>query len=866
MKKKIIISIFLSIAFFYATAQLTISPELKTALQNKNSFKEVMQTVTDYYVQNGYTKNPQLFSEFKKWNRWAWYESRHLDASGNFVNSNKKNEPVLSALIQVKQEANVINGPASNTGVWTSFGPGNVNNGIGRVDRIAFHPANANIIYAGATAGGLWRTVDEGTSWQALNGYIPQLGVSGIVVDADNPNTLYVLSGDGDSFANGGFIYQRRSIGILKSTDGGNSWFKLSNILPDGIIFYGFKLIQSPDFHNRFFACTSNGLYRSIDYGQTWSQDATIGANTVFDIETVPNSGFVYACTQKDVYVSANWGNPFTKVSAGAFSQQPTAFTQRTALAISPNSPTTLYVLFGGSYSPPNTANNVKLLYRSNDNGTTYTLVNNNAPVTSGYASTMAVNPANINNVIIGNVSVLSSNDGGVTFPNTGSGVHDDFHDLSYNPLNNLLYAGCDGGVYRSISNGANWSNRYNGLNITQYYHMAGFEGNDGLALAGAQDNGVHLRNGSNTFTSVNGGDGFDAKFLNGNSNIAYYSLNAAVFKYTVNTNLSQQRLVLGTGINDQNFFYPSIAIHPTNNNIIYAGYISGVWRSDNDGLLWTNLFQSGSAGFAAAGGLAVSANVPDRIYAANGTTLQMSNNRGTIWKTISGNTGWPGGALTITDVQTRNNNANEVWVTFGGYGTAKIVYSSNAGASWVDYTASLPDLPVYCVEYTNDGDVYIGTDAGVYFMDFNMNDWVFFSNGLPMVPVTEVFVNETNGTIKAATFGRGIWQSDLYSDCGPFMLLDGVTQGANFYQSGGFIETKQQIPGSYGNSVKYRSPTKIILKAGLPGQPGFSIKNGAYMHAVIGNCGQGIFNRADSSGTVISKEEYLKMNMQMRE
>ncbi|MGO8055711.1 hypothetical protein, partial [Rhizobium leguminosarum] len=96
-------------------------------------------------------------------------------------------------------------------------------------------------------------------------------------------------------------------------------------------------------------------------------------------------------------------------------------------------------------------------------------------------------------------------------------------------------------------------------------------------------------------------------------------------------------------------------------------------------------------------------------------------------------------------------------------------------------------------VEYTNDGDAYIGTDAGVYFMDFAMSDWVFFSNGLPMIPVTEVVVNETNGTIKAATFGRGIWQSDLYSDCGPFLLLSGVSQGTNFYQSGGFIETIQQ-------------------------------------------------------------------------
>jgi hypothetical protein len=380
---------------------------------------------------------------------------------------------------------------------------------------------------------------------------------------------------------------------------------------------------------------------------------------------------------------------------------------------------------------------------------------------------------------------------------------------------------------------------------------MACFDGNDNLALAGAQDNGVHLRNGSSTFTSVNGGDGFDAKFLNGNSNIAYYSLNAGVFKYTVSTNTSQLRLNPNGNINDQNFFFPSIAVHPTNNNIIYAGYISGVFRTINDGVNWTNLGQSASAGFAAAGGLAVSANVPDRLYASNGTSLQISNNQGTNWTTISGNPGWPAGALTITDVQTRNNNANEVWVTFGGYGTAKVIYSSNAGANWTNFTSSLPDLPVYCIEYTNQGDAYIGTDAGVYFMAFSMSDWVFFSNGLPMVPVTEVVVNETNGSIKAATFGRGIWQSDLYSACGPLLLLGGISQGTNFYQSGGVIETTQQIPGSLGNSIKYRSPVKVTLK------PGFSIRENAYMHTVIGNCGQGVFRPSDN-GTALSKGDYL--------
>jgi hypothetical protein len=853
MKKKIITSILFSIVFIYTNAQLTISPELKIALLNKTDFKVIMQTVTDYYVQKDYSKNTQLFSEFKKWNRWAWYMGNHLDERGIPVNITEKTWTATQQnLPQRNLNGNVPNSPSSNTGVWAPIGPYSITQGIGRADRLAFHPSNANIIYAGTPAGGLWRTLDGGANWHALNGYLPNIGVSGIVIDRDNANTIYVLTGDGDSnIPNGlvfGFGYIRPSIGILKSIDGGATWSKLSDIVAPGITFYGFKLVQSADFHNRFFACTSDGLYRSTDYGVTWIRDVTIGIDAVYDLELGPPS-YVYACTDRRVYISTNWGNPFFIVPNTSFSSVPSS-NDRAALAVTDNSPNTLYVSFGKS----------KLLYRSDNNGTTYTLVNSSSPTTQAYMAAFAVSPGNVNNVIVGDVNLQRSLNGGAngTFAITGSGtVHADVHELQYNPLNNFLYAACDGGVYRSTDQGATWISLFNGMQTSQFYHFSGFTGNDNFILGGAQDNGI-IQSGNNagSYQLVLGGDGFEGSYLNNNNNQYYYSYNQFLAKGTRTPKSDADRTPPGaTG------FYPSVAIHPTNDQIIYAGYSNGVFRTDNDGTNWANKGNQGSAAGLPAGGLAVSPNVPDRIYAANNVTLWRSDNKGDNWTTISGTSGWPGAstAMPITDITTRSNNANEIWVTLGGYTTgSKIFYSSNAGASWVNFSGSLPNIPVYCVKYTSDGDAYIGTDTGIYFMDFAMNDWVPFSNGLPVVPVTDLIINETTGNIRAATFGRGIWQSDLYSNCGPFMLLSGVTQGSNFYQSGGFIETKQEIPGSIGNSVKYRSPTKIIFKAG---SPGFSIKAGAYMHAVIGNCGQGVFSKESNSHTAISKEEYLKLN-----
>ena len=395
-------------------------------------------------------------------------------------------------------------------------------------------------------------------------------------------------------------------------------------------------------------------------------------------------------------------------------------------------------------------------------------------------------------------------------------------------------------------------------MQISQFYHFTGVNGNNNLILGGAQDNGnIESANNATTYQLVLGGDGYESAYLNNNTNQYYFSTNTFLTRGTRSPISAVDVTPPGSA-----GFYPTVVVHPGNDQIIYAGYTNGVYRSDNGGTSWTNKGNQGSAGGNPAGGLAVSSNSPDRIYAANGTSVWRSDNKGDTWTTISGTTGWPGTstALPITDITSRSTNGDEIWITLGGYtnGT-KVFYSSDAGASWNNFSGSLPNIPVYCIKYTSDGDAYIGTDIGTYFMDFLMNDWVPFYNGLPVVPVTDLFVNEINGNIRAATFGRGIWQSDLYTDCGPLLLLSGTSQGTNFYQSGGVIETTQNIPGSLGNSDNYRSPIKIVFK------PGFSVRNNAKMHAVIGACGQGVFREGPGGATEISKGEYLKIKYASR-
>ncbi|MDQ3017782.1 MAG: hypothetical protein M3R25_13810, partial [Bacteroidota bacterium] len=477
-----------------------------------------------------------------------------------------------------------------------------------------------------------------------------------------------------------------------------------------------------------------------------------------------------------------------------------------------------------------------------------------------------AVHPLDSLYMVAAGINLSLSVNNGITFGFTTVGnitnnmpppanyLHSDIHDLAYSPNNNLLYAATDGGVFVSEDVGFTWQDRSNGLACTQYYHMDGFDGTNSLFIGGAQDNGTaYTTNGANMIY-CGAGDGFSVDFVNGDNNIFYMVVNRNIYKYTRSSN---SRDFISPGDSTNRTFFPNLIAHPTNNNIVYVGYANSIWRSTNQGGAWTNLVNIGTSngGNSHTGGFAVTAAFPDRLYAANATTISRSDNQGTNWITISGTAGWPAAFGVITDLSCRNNHPDELWVTMtGNNGQNKVFYSNNAGASWTNFTGSLPNIPVYSITYTDEGDTYIGTELGVFFMDYTMFDWVPFYNGMPLVPVTDVFVNETFGLIQASTFGRGIWESDLYSNCGPALFLSGLTQGSRFYQSNGFIETSQDIPPSFGNMLRLRSPQKIIFK------PGFRIGNNAYAHAIIGSCGQGVFNLTGSTDDdAVTKSDVLK-------
>ena len=196
MKRKIY---FFLIGFLFLTMpyySYSQHEALKAQLAGKRTFREITKTVEHYL--DTLPASPDKARLEKHFARWAYYQSLHLGPGGEFVNVSKKTMETLSAQTNSPKP----NAPVTTAnGAWyfagpqwsTNNNPIAAGNGIGRVDRIAFHPTDANIIYVGTPAGGLWKTTDGGINWTALSSFIPSLGISGIVVSWYDPNTIYVL-------------------------------------------------------------------------------------------------------------------------------------------------------------------------------------------------------------------------------------------------------------------------------------------------------------------------------------------------------------------------------------------------------------------------------------------------------------------------------------------------------------------------------------------------------------------------------------------------------------------------------------------------------------------------------------------------
>ena len=689
-------------------------------------------------------------------NAWNEYLDNYYSTSTNSGNKSVITQGTASLGVQAANWS--IIGPT------TSIPSGG---GAGRVNFVRFDPTNTNTIYVGSPGGGLWKSTTGGTAWTTNTDNLAVIGCTDLAINPTNTQIMYLATGDGEA----GDTY---SIGVLKSTDGGTTWNPsgLNWSVTNGRTIS--RLLMNPQNPNTIFAATSNGLYRTQNAGTSWTQIASALAN-IKDIEYKPgDTTTVYACSTTLFYKSTNAGTSFVTTATGL----PAAATlSRLAIAISAANVNYVYILAS------NTAYGFLGLYRSADAGATFT-TRSTTPNVLGWASagndtggqgwydlSIAASPTNAELVIVGGVNIWKSTTGGTSWTInghwTGSGapyVHADIHALEFLPGSATTYfAGCDGGCFKTANTGTAWSDLSNGLQISQAYKLGLSKTNANLLVTGFQDNGTNRWNGTATWTWPMGGDGMEALIDWSNANIQYGELYYGdIRKTTTGGNMTTSIVASGgTGVNaDGDWVTPYIEA-PSNAATLFVGKAQ-VYKSTTSGGAWAQVGTiSGGTGNLIA--LANAASNINYIYAAKIDKFYVSTDGATF---IDRSAGLPTASAAISYIAVHPTNPSRVWVTFSGYSAGnKVYYSADAGVTWTNYSTGLPNLPANCIVYqdnsTNDA-LYAGTDVGVYYRDNTAGSWATYNTGLPNVSVRELEIQYTANKLRAATFGRGIWQSDL--------------------------------------------------------------------------------------------------------
>ncbi len=840
--------------------------ELLKDLPSNTPFKEVQQII------NGYFDNmPVKDKEYKQWKRFEWLAQRRLNEMGMLEDVVEWNKKAMEHRQQmIANVSNSLNSPNSPNSVnaldngWTALGPtgdNNSNGSLGRVVCIAFHPTNANTWYVGTPAGGMWRTKDGGTNYTPLSDTLPGLGVASIVVHPTNPDIIYILTGDGNAMNRGHYL-KEAGTGVYKSTDGGTTWNQTGMIWDYSSGTYGFKLMFQPGSTNIMLAATSSGMWRSLNAGVTWNN--VNNAIPFTDIEFKPGQpNIVFACGYSgSMYYSYDVGTTWASrtISTG---------TDRMELEVTPANSNRIYALCGPGGT--GTFNGLFTFNSSDISGGAWTKVRG-TPNIFGYSDvgadaatqtwrniSMYVASDNENLILTGGCFIWKSTDGGVNVSKSSGNpaIHADNHFIVKHPLNDFLLSGCDGGLFKSTDTGRSWNSISKGLQITQFYRFDASETSFGQLLGGAQDNGLLKRKlNSSIYENYFIGDGMDVIIDPIDNNIMYgCNQNGGLFKSNANGNAMNGAITQPTAGDD--YWVTNIALHNTVNTTLFFGGTGGIKRSTNSGASWTDIGASGKDAM-----MQGISNV-DRFYAADGRTLRRSDNvndPAPTWVNVTGSgANYPPTGTFITGIAVDPYNSYDVWICVSGFVAGQKVYrSTDLGDTWTNVSVNLPNIPIHCILYEDNGGsgsgaVYIGTEMGVYYNWFGV--WLPFGKYLPNSPVTDLKMVNLGGTkyLYASTFGRGLWYTMSYSQdgCIPYLQLTNSAYGNKAYAAKDSLYTTATTTGATNADITLKGGTYVRFGPGAV----YSGNNGK-MVASVAVCTSGGIPNPNASAQILGVDD----------
>jgi photosystem II stability/assembly factor-like uncharacterized protein len=663
--------------------------------------------------------------------------------------------------------------------------------GMGRVSHMVYHPTDSNILFAITSSGGVFKTANEGVTWKPISDLLPNTYCASMAINPVNTDVMYLGTGD----ANYGY---RGGLGIWKTTDGGDTWFQSTSGIGNKLVSY---VRMTPGDTTTLVAACSDGIYKTTDAGSTWTKKTTVNVS-YRDLHYQPgDSNILYAASNTTFYRSHNNGNSW--IASNVNSNINCAGIK---IATCPKDTSKLFcVVWKGGSSP------FGGVYKSTNNGASFTLMVD-TPNILGYASdgstmngqgayNLAIksDPNDADVLYVGAITLWKSTNGGAIF-NLNSpwafGVHADKHGFLFSPFNpKKLYVYHDGGIDLTTNRGDTWTTMEDGLSASEFYKM----GSSGLykdnILGGLQDNGMDVAV-DKQFSTVRGGDwGGDFAFDAFDKDIVYE-----------NGGIKRNIETRATGsINGSGGLY---TVHPNDSNVMFEA-TTDIYRTQNlrasptTAVSWTKI--SNFSGTTDEVGMSYAKSSSGTFYAAfRPQALYLSVDINATSPTFTKLTSFPyNSGEQIRQVETSTSDSNAIYVVTT---QSRILVSHNKGSTWTEITKNLPAINIIKLlldPNAYDSSMYACNAFGVYYRNRYLSNWIPFSQGLPTISkITDMeIMNDVNanGRLHISTWGRGIWQTDLFKNSSVSPTADFTINTAS---SQSCVNTIIAVDNSYGSPL----------------------------------------------------------------
>ena len=711
-------------------------------------------------------------------------------------------------------DAGAISGlPARNIGSATMSGRIAAVTAVRDKDRLT--------VFVGAASGGVWKSVNGGTTFKPVFDQAGAQSIGAVAVDPSDHKNVWV--GTGES-------WMRNSVsvgdGVYKSTDGGENFINVGLKDSEHIA----KILVNPKNGNDVLVCATGGafadnqgggVFRSGDGGKTWSKvlagvNASTGCGMLAASEREPDT--IYASTWdfrrqawtfrsggpgSGLFKSTDGGQHWTELTTANAKGLPAKPYGRIALAVAPSNPQTVYAMIESKSSA---------LFRSDDGGQNWSKLDASQFMVwrPFYFANLIVDPKDANKVFKVDLTLLLSVNGGKSFSSVSSAAHGDFHDVWIDPGDsNLLFAGDDGGLWQSKDGGTRWEHLLN-LPVSQFYHVSVDDAEPYHVYGGLQDNSSWVGDSSypggitnSRWENMYNGDGFWMWQDPSNTDYIYAELQGGdlgrVNRFTHETRSITPYPLYGEKKLRFNWNTP-VQVSPNDKNTLYLG-AQFLYRSRDQGQHWDRISPDLTTNNPEkqkqeeSGGVTIdnsAAEMNNTVYSISespkdaqliwvGTddgNLQITRDGGKTWTNVAAAVQGVGKDPWVTWVQASRYDEGTAYATFDRhmYGDMKpyAYKTTDYGKTWTPLPVQAAGVRGYAHVIKEDARnaslLFLGTEFGLWVSIDGGQSWAQYKgSNFPAVAVRDIVVHPRTFDLVLATHGRGIW---IVDDISPLRSL----------------------------------------------------------------------------------------------